>query len=426
MLEHPLFAACGSGNIYCHDVWEPFATDATKFALFCQTLCYCLLTGAIEKPQVLHLHDWHCALVLLLRQQVPSYKPLLAIKTVFSIHNLSLQGVRPFADNASSLQSWFPTLKVKTDRIADPSAQDCINLMRTAINLSDRVHVVSPTYAKEIMRPSHAELGFIGGEGLENDLQLADKEKRLFGILNGCTYPKKTLRSAGKKQFIEAATGALDSWVTGHRQISSTHFYAQKKLTLLNKRRQQHSCVVASVGRLTSQKVSLLLASTGEGQTVMDALLQSLDGGLFICLGSGDPRFENFMADMMRKYENCIFLQGYSEKLADVLYAYCDLFLMPSSFEPCGISQMLAMRAGKPCLVHAVGGLADTVIDHENGFTFKGKTIEAQSKNSCFQRCSEHVRENKPALWQKIATAAAKARFSWTESLQAYVEQLYR
>lgn len=426
VLEHPLFGACGSGSIYCHDVWEPFATDATKFALFCQSFCYCLLTGAIEKADVLHLHDWHMALILLLLQQVPAYKPLRDIKTVFSIHNLSIQGVRPFAGNPSSLQSWFPGLQFNPGKIEDRSALDCINLMRTAINLSDRVHVVSPSYAREILQPSHAELGFIGGEGLEKDLLQADRKKRLFGILNGCNYPQKTVRTAGKKQFIQAAFKALDTWVSDHRQINSAHYHALKKLTQLNKSRQAPSCIVTSIGRLTSQKVSLLLSKTDEQHSVLDRLLLRLEGGLFICLGSGDPQYENFMSDMMRKHDNFIFLQGYSEPLAEVLYSYCDLFLMPSSFEPCGISQMLAMRAGKPCLVHAVGGLADTVIHQVNGFSFKGKTIQAQCRNllKVFDEALS-MHENRPAAWQKISASAAKARFSWKESLRAYVEKLY-
>ncbi len=167
VLEHPLFGACGAGHIYCHDAFEPFATDANKFALFCQAACYALVTGAIERADVLHLHDWHAALVLLLREAHSAYHALQDIPAVYTAHNLSLQGVRPFADNWSSPGHWFAGLKYAKKQVADPAYPGCINLMRTGINLADKVHIVSPTYAVEILQPSRPELGLYRGEGLE-------------------------------------------------------------------------------------------------------------------------------------------------------------------------------------------------------------------------------------------------------------------
>ncbi|MGV3592158.1 MAG: glycogen/starch synthase, partial [Gammaproteobacteria bacterium] len=136
VLEHPLFGACGAGHVYCHDQYEPFATDASKFALFCQAACCSLVTEAFGKIDVLHLHDWHAALVLLLRQAHSGYQALQQIPAVFTIHNLSLQGVRPFAQNLSSPGHWFQSLKYDPAPVADPLYPYCITLMRTGINLA--------------------------------------------------------------------------------------------------------------------------------------------------------------------------------------------------------------------------------------------------------------------------------------------------
>jgi starch synthase len=103
-------------------------------------------------------------------------------------------------------------------------------------------------------------------------------------------------------------------------------------------------------------------------------LLQRLNG-IYILLGAGDWAYERFFSDMSAGFENFIFLNGYSETCAEALYANGDLFLMPSSFEPCGISQMLAMRDGQPCVVHHVGGLKDTVRHNDNGFAFTGDSL---------------------------------------------------
>ena len=172
VLEHPLFAAGGAGAIYCNDPDNrPFATDASKFALFCAAVAEATTQNAFGAVDVLHLHDWHAAMVAVLAKYNPRYEGLNSSRLVYTIHNLALQGVRPFKDDSSALETWFPELKYNPDEIADPRASNCINPMRAGINLCDRVHAVSPTYAKEILIASSPEQGFFGGEGLELDLQ---------------------------------------------------------------------------------------------------------------------------------------------------------------------------------------------------------------------------------------------------------------
>src|SRR5690606_5794987 len=125
----------------------------------------------------------------------------------------------------------------------------------------------------------------------------------------------------------------------------------------------------------------LFQTTMSDGKFVLHAVLDLLgDEGLFIVLGSGDARLEDFITQTAGNYNNLLFLNGYSDALSNTIYSYGDLFIMPSSFEPCGISQMLSMRAGQPCLVNAVGGLRDTVIDGDTGFVFEGKTIGQQAE----------------------------------------------
>jgi len=128
----------------------------------------------------------------------------------------------------------------------------------------------------------------------------------------------------------------------------------------------------------------------------------------------------------MRVHKNFLFLQGFSEELADSLYRGGDLFLMPSSFEPCGISQMLAMRGSTPCIVHHVGGLKDTVKHGVNGFAFKGSSAQKQS-DAMLQATAEAcdlVRAG-DMRWQDIKEAAAAARFSWDDAISSYLKKLY-
>ncbi len=147
---------------------------------------------------------------------------------------------------------------------------------------------------------------------------------------------------------------------------------------------------------------------------------------MLFLIGSGDPHYEAVLADIARRHDNLLFLRGYSESLANDLYGAGDLFLMPSSFEPCGISQMLAMRGGQPCLVHAVGGLLDTVKDNVNGFWFHGDSSPEQA-NALLTRMQQIVqlRAAKPAQWKKIRASAAAARFVWSAAAQLYIEDLY-
>ena len=177
VVEHPLFAACGVGNIYCTDASEEvFAQDSNKFALFCAAVATALTNGVVPRPEVIHLHDWHCAFFSLLQHYGKDFAALKKIHTVLTIHNLAVQGIRPFEANESSLSVWFPFLSYPAEQICDPQYKDCVNPLRAAIRLADKVHIVSPSYAQQLKARPH---GF-GLEGLFEALG-----DRFVGLLNG-------------------------------------------------------------------------------------------------------------------------------------------------------------------------------------------------------------------------------------------------
>jgi starch synthase len=428
VLENPLFGVCGEGQLYCHDADEPFASDASKFSMFSLAVCHLLVTEGIGKPDILHLHDWHTAPVLLLREYHPGFSGLGDIPAVFTIHNLSLQGIRPLDDNWSSLLHWYPGLDFDKAKVDDPRYPDCVNLMRCGINLADKVHVVSPNYAAEIVLPSEPAMGLVRGEGLELDLQRAQEEGRLFGILNGCDYPTTGKgRKPAKSAFISEAKDALDVWTGNRVRINAAHYHAYKKLVAWEAQKQKDSFLVTSVGRLTPQKVSLLQVEI-DGTSAIDLILEQLaaEKGFMIMLGSGEPVCEEFMTQVMRRNANFLFLCGYAENAGEMLYRMGDLFLMPSTFEPCGISQMLAMRAGTPCLVHETGGLADTVKHMQNGFSFSGENPLEQAK-AMIRTFAEvlQIHSSRMPLWQQIEKAAAASRFRWDVVAAEYESLLY-
>lgn len=429
ILEHPLFASCGEGAIYCNDQNGPFATDAHKFALFCVAVCQGLIETRFNKVDVLHLHDWHGALVALLRRYMPAYRDLRALPTIYTIHNLSLQGVRPLSGHHSSLHHWYPNLAPDLTLIQDPAHWDCVNLMRVGINLSDRVHAVSPSYAKEILIPTDHVHGFVGGEGLEKDLQRLETDGNLFGILNGCDYHKPAAPHRSRAQLLDLIEQSLMSWVGDRHYVPAAHFHAQLRVAQWRRKRKAVSTSLSSVGRVTGQKARLLMELVADGRggqvSALDKLLADLNDGELIMIGSGEEFYEHFFSSAMARHENFLFLQGFSEDLADALYAAGDLFLMPSSFEPCGISQMLAMRAGTPCIVHAVGGLKDTVENGVNGFSFRGDTPSEQAQNMLDTVSVACASTAKPAIWQSLRRNAANARFSWEDAVLQYVDLLY-
>ena len=424
ILHHALFAEHGAGRIYFdEDIDRPFATDANKFAFYCIAAA-CWIRSLDRPPDIVHLHDWHAAFYLPLVKYSDELEELRSIRTVFTIHNLSYQGTRPLDGDESSLAAWFYPVDFNRDSVADPAHTHCINPMAAAIRLADRVSTVSPTYAREICRPSNPDVGFIGGEGLETLLQDAADEGRLAGVLNGCFYGDSPGRRPGWQRLLGMLEAQLHDWQL-KAPASEAHKLALERVAKLPKRRPQH--LVTSIGRLVAQKATLLLHANASGESPIERIANKLGrNAVIIVLGSGEAIYEARILDIATRLPNLIFLCGYSEVLADPVYHAGDLFLMPSSFEPCGISQMLAMRRGQPCVAHAVGGLRDTIRHGETGFLFEGNTPDAQAEAFVETTLAAlKLRAEDPVAWDTIRKAAAAQRFDWALSAQQTIKALY-
>ena len=424
VLHHALFEAQGPGRIYVgEDDDRPFAADANKFAFFCVAAA-CWIRSLKQAPDVVHLHDWHAAFYLPVTRYLHEFESLRPIRTVFTIHNLAYQGPRPLDGDESSLAAWFPDMVPQKSQIADPEHPHCINPMAAAIRLADRVSTVSPTYALEICRPSEPGNGFIGGEGLETLLLEAHRSNRLTGVLNGCFYDDLRGRRPGWQRIIGMLESQLRDWLTRSPE-NEAHKLAMERVVTMPRRRPRH--LLTSIGRLVAQKATLLLREDATGKSTIQRIADALGKNVVIVvLGSGETSFERRLLEVARKTPNLMFLCGYSESLADPLYHAGDLFLMPSSFEPCGISQMPAMRRGQPCVAHAIGGLRDTIRDQETGFLFDGLTPDAQADAFVDTTLAAlTIRANDSIRWQDIRTAAAALRFDWASSAKKTIEYLY-
>lgn len=423
VLDHKRLTPTEPGIIYHQDPdGGPFATDAEKFAFF-GAAAAAWLDALRQAPIALHLHDWHTGVLATLRKFDTTLTSLRNAKTVFTIHNLSYQGQRPFAGTESSFENWFPRLAYDRSAIADPIEADCFNPMAASIRLADAVNTVSPSYKEEILLPSDAATGFIGGEGLEGDIVQANNQGRLAGILNGCDYDTPVATPLLWSELLDLCSETVAEWYAA--DASEVHKTALQNLQAMPEQRPMH--LVTSVGRIVAQKMHLFLQTTESDVSALEEIVTELgNDGVMMILGSGETVYEEQIATIAKKHSNLIFLHGYSERLGEALYSCGDLFLMPSGFEPCGISQMIAMKNGQPCVVHSVGGLRDTIIDGKTGFAFDGSTMQEKAKN--FVATSVHalnLRLRKPLQWEQIRKHARASRYEWRTSAQEYIRQLY-
>jgi starch synthase len=437
----PPQSVSGKLPIYLDDPpGRPFASDGTKFACFCAAVAEGLKECRFDDAEFgevnrLHLHDWHGALLLILRFFDPQLAALKQLRTVYTIHNLAFQGIRPSNGDSSSLGAWYPHLKLQDHEVrllSDPDYANCVNPMAVGIRLSNAVHVVSPGYKPEVLRPtdphrSDPDAIRFGGEGLEVDLLQADAGERLFGILNGCQYDDRKMprrNDADFQELLRLLEETASHWFDNNPQ--PVHALARERIKKLQTSGTRPDGLLTCVTRVVNQKMRLMRMPAGKPS--LEAILKGLpDNHVLILLGNGDHTLEIFLEGLSKRFDNFIFLNGFDSSAADALYANGDLFLMPSSFEPCGISQMMAMRDGQPCVVHHVGGLKDTVHDKITGFDFCGDTPHDQAENfvKCVFAALELLRSD-PVRYDTIRHAAFKKRFWWRDSVQQYVKFLYQ
>ncbi len=421
VIHHLEIEAGGIAHIYHDDPEEPFYTDFIKYVIFCTAVAEAIKLGSFGKLDVIHLHDWHSSLLLFLKEYHREYANLKKIRFVYSIHNLAIQGIRPFEDNYSSIRNWFPDVVYDEKGLQDYRYTDCINLMAVGIRLANAVHTVSPSYKKDVMLSSSPP-EFIGGEGLEDDLKQANTEERLFGILNGCNYKNINVEEQGR--IYRNTVKALFSWLQDETKKYKADFLAHTGEKIMRYVDKAPKFIVSSIARLTEQKFYFFKKSPEAFVEILKKLNKI--EGIFMLLGTGAPKYEELFREISYENDNFIFTNGQSESLIDSMYLECDLYFMPSLFEPCGISQMLAMRNGNPCLVHHTGGLIDTVEHLKTGFAFNGKTYDEKIENmlGAFDIALDIYQNDQPK-WKKIQAAAKRKRFTWEKSVDKYYNQLY-
>jgi len=421
VVHHPEIKAGEIGKIYHNDPEKPFFTDSNKFAIFCTAVATAINNEVFGTLDIVHLHDWHTSLLLFLKTYHTKYASLKQYRFVYSIHNLAIQGIRPFEGNEASVNTWFPEVRYDMKRLMDYRYQDCINLMATGIRLADSVHTVSPSYKQDILLPSRPP-EFIGGESLEKDLLEADNQGRLFGILNGSNY--KNIRSAKRNMLFKNAVKAIFGWLQEESKKYKADFLAHTGEKLLPYLYEKPKFICSSVARLTEQKFFFFKESPEALLSILKKLKKV--NGIYMVLGTGAPEYEELFRKLSKEQENFIFFNGQSEDVIDSIYLETDLYFMPSQFEPCGISQMLAMRNGNPCLVHSTGGLKDTVSHLKTGFAFDGDSYDEKIENMlrCFDEALD-IYQNKPEKWKAIKSEAKKMRFTWKKSVDEYYGKLY-
>jgi starch synthase len=353
--------------------------DNKRYAFFCRAVFEDLRA---MKPDVVHSHDWHAALLIPLVA-----RGLKKAATVFTIHNLAYQG-RTSADVLKLIG--LPRARLP---IEDPN--EC-NPMARAIATADIVSTVSEQYAKEILTPAF-------GERLQDLLR--SRRRQLVGITNGIDT--------------KAFDPATDPSITAHYSVDDPSGKTKDKTALQAEGSlavDAKAPVFGVVGRLVEQKgVDLLTAAAPR---ILDG------GGQLVVLGSGDPAYEAKWRELAKKYAGKLWLTlGFDAALAQRIYAGSDLFLMPSRFEPCGLGQLISFRYGTVPVVHAVGGLAETVHDVDgdgasgNGFSFSSYKPEAFG--DAIDRAMKRFRADR---WGDLVRRVMREDHSWAASAKRYVD----
>ena len=381
------------GNPYVNPHGEPWPDNAQRFALLSWAAA-CLGRGLDTQwlPDIVHCHDWHTGLAPLYLSQHQGgdgSRPA----SVFTVHNLAYQGVFP--------SEVFPSLGLPDHLFGIDGVEfyNQVSFMKAGLQFADRITTVSPSYAREILTP---EQGF----GLDGVLRA--RSAVVSGILNGVDYQVWS-------PAIDRALERTFDWRSVRRKK-----YAKAQLqTRMGLQPRADALVLGVVSRLTEQKGLHLLAN------VLDEVV--LMGAQLALIGAGDDAVERLFVDAAKKYPGKISVQiGYDESVGHSVIAGSDVILVPSRFEPCGLTQLYALRYGTLPLVHRVGGLADTVVDaspaHLSDGTACGFVFDEFSvKGLRAAMLRVFALKAQPADWEAVQIHAMQLRFDWSVAAERYV-----
>ncbi len=367
-----------------------FEDDGERFAFFCHAVLACL-TYLNYRPDILHCHDWHTALIpLFLRERYGNNPFYFGMKTILTIHNLKHQGHFP-ADQFQDVLG----LNGHEAAWKDIELNGSLNYLKAGLLSSDVITTVSPTYAQEIQSSYY-------GENLDSVLRLRSHD--LYGILNG--IDTKTYDPQKDPYLVANYRSSLCK--KEENKIDIQH--------ILNLPVRGNLPLVAIISRLVDQKGLDLLAHILEEMLNMDLQM--------VVLGTGEKKYEDMFNNFSWKYPDKVAVRlAFDDILARKIYGGADILLMPSQFEPCGLSQMIAMRYGTIPVVRETGGLKDSVIPYNeyteegNGFCFHN--YNAHELLFTVQRAVRLFYEDKSA-WKGLVENARKSDFSWKKSADKY------
>ena len=343
-------------------------------------------------PNIIHCHDWQTGLVsVYLRTIYFNDEAFKQVKRIFTIHNIEYQGIYSYDEDI--LEDVFG-IPAEYGYILEYRGQ--INILKGAMECSNKVTTVSPTYADEIQYEYFSK-------GLELEVERIKKEGKLVGILNGIdrtSYNPKT----DKALFVQY-------------DRTTPELKVENKLKLQEMLGLQVNADIPMVGMVTR-----LVGHKGLGlikDVIGDILKEKLQ---LVILGTGDAYFEWFLRDIEHSFKGKVsVIIAFNSDLSRKIYASSDIFLMPSVFEPCGLAQMIACRYGAIPLVRATGGLADSIKDFSNpdgnGYVFQN--IDAYEMLAKL-KSALHDFEDKE-LWMKQVIKVMHCDFGWTQSAKKYV-----
>ncbi len=369
--------------------------DVNKFAFFSRAVLASL--PAIKFcPDIIHCHDWQTALIpVFLKEFYRNDSFFKKTKTVMTIHNQKFQG-RWRIDDIENCRDLPAECRYKA-----MEAYKETNFLKAGILYADRVTTVSETYAEEIKFPE-------GGEGLEGVMQ--EVSGKLSGIVNGIDYEEY---NSMKDPMLAVPFGLRNI-----AQKKKNKAMLQKELGL---KQDSSVMLIGMVSRLTEQKGFDLV------NYVMEEMLTTMNVQVAV-LGTGEDRFQNSFRYFQDKYPGQLSATiGYSEERAHKIYGGADVFLMPSQFEPCGLSQLISMRYGTVPIVRETGGLKDTVEAYNEiwqtgtGFSFANYNAKEMLK---IIRYAYDVFQNHSKEWKMMMKRCMKADNSWQKSAGKY-EKLY-
>lgn len=381
---------------FARDYPYGFFDDGERFAFFSKAITESLqhLPAGFE-CDILHCNDWQTALAPVFLREFYQGLPLYdRVKTVFSIHNVAFQG--QFSDTVMEDILGVAHIPAAATQLRCDACS--INYMLGALHYADAITTVSPTYAREIQTPEF-------GEGLDGVLR--ERSYALQGILNGID--------------VAGFDPATDKRIAANYTVDDRSGKAVCKAKLqeeLGLEVRDDRPLMVMVTRLTRQKGMDL---------VMYALDRILSGGVQVAvLGTGDRDYEDGLRYFQDKYPGTMAARiEFDPALSQRMYAAADMFLMPSKFEPCGLSQIIAMRYGTLPIVRETGGLKDTVIPY-NEFTGEGTGFSFSNFNGdemgdAVFRAARLFWDNRDA-WNQLVTQAMSQDFSWTRSADKYLD----